>query len=81
MLLLGRNKVPGRIKQGGGPDSAHGPCACQLCLRPKCLEKQFVRALSTLTNEGAASEKLKPSEHMYWAGDSGVRCWVGVQAL
>ena len=26
MLPLGRNKVLGQIKQGGGPDSAHGPC-------------------------------------------------------
>ena len=32
MLLPGRSKVPGRIKQGGGPDSASGPCVCHLCL-------------------------------------------------
>ena len=30
VLLPGRNKVPGRIKQGGGPDSASGPCVCHL---------------------------------------------------
>ena len=30
MLLPGRNKVPGQIKQGGGPDSALGPCVCHL---------------------------------------------------
>ena len=28
MLPLGRNKVPGQMKQGRGPDSAHGPCVC-----------------------------------------------------
>ena len=33
MLLPDRNKVPGRIKQGGGPDLAHGPCVCHLCNR------------------------------------------------
>ena len=31
MLPLGRNKVPGQIKQGGGLDSALGPCVCHLC--------------------------------------------------
>ena len=30
MLPLGRNKVSGPIKQGGGPDSACGPCVCHL---------------------------------------------------
>ena len=30
-LPLGRNKVLGQIKQGGGLDSAHGPCVCHLC--------------------------------------------------
>ena len=29
-LPLGRNKVLGRIKQGGGPDSARGPGVCHL---------------------------------------------------
>ena len=33
MLPLRRNKVPGWIKQGGGPDSAHGPCVCLLWSR------------------------------------------------
>ena len=33
MLPQGKNKVPGCIKQGGGPDSAHGPCVCHLCFR------------------------------------------------
>ena len=32
MLPLGSNKVPGQIKQGGGLDSAHGPCVCHLVL-------------------------------------------------
>ena len=27
---LGRNKVPGQIKQGGSPDSASRPCVCHL---------------------------------------------------
>ena len=30
MLLLGRNKVPDWIKQGGEPDWASGPCVCHL---------------------------------------------------
>ena len=30
VLPPGRNKVPGRIKQGGGLDSASGPCVCHL---------------------------------------------------
>ena len=30
MLPLGKNKVPGRIKQGRGLDSAHGTCVCHL---------------------------------------------------
>ena len=29
-LPLGRNKVPGQVKHGGGPDLAHGPCVCRL---------------------------------------------------
>ena len=33
MLPLGRHKVLGRVKQGEGLDSAHGPCVCHLCLR------------------------------------------------
>ena len=35
MLPLGRNKVPGQIKQGGGPDSAQEPCVCHLSSRLK----------------------------------------------
>ena len=30
-LLPGRNRAPGQIKQGGGPDLARGPCVCHLC--------------------------------------------------
>ena len=30
MLLLGRNKVPGWLKQGGGLYLAGGPCVCHL---------------------------------------------------
>ena len=30
VLAPGRNKVPGQIKQGGGPDSAHVPWVCHL---------------------------------------------------
>ena len=33
MLPLDRNKVLGRIKQGGGLDLAHRPCVCHLCLK------------------------------------------------
>ena len=33
MLLPGKNKVPGGIKQGGGPSSAHGVCVCHLWRR------------------------------------------------
>ena len=29
----GGNKEPGQIKQGGGLDSARGPCVCHLCPR------------------------------------------------
>ena len=29
-LPLGRNKVPGQMKQGRGLDSALGPCVCHL---------------------------------------------------
>ena len=32
-LPPGRNKVPGQIKQGGGLDSARGPCVWHLCVR------------------------------------------------
>ena len=32
-LPLGRNKVLGHIKQGGGPDLARGSCVCHLCSR------------------------------------------------
>ena len=35
MLPLGRNKVPGQIKQRRGQDSAHRPCVCHLC--SKCI--------------------------------------------
>ena len=31
VLLPGRNEVLGWMKQGGGPESAHGPCVCHLC--------------------------------------------------
>ena len=34
MLLPARNKVLGRIKQGGGLDSALGPCVCHLGSKP-----------------------------------------------
>ena len=33
MLPPGRNTVPGQIKQGGEPDSAHWPCVCHLWSR------------------------------------------------
>ena len=33
VLLPGRNKVLGQVKQGGRPDSAHGPSVCYLCSR------------------------------------------------
>ena len=48
-LLLGRNKVLGRIKQGGGPDLAHRPCVCHLCSRTlevRGLFNNFVFVLS-----------------------------------
>ena len=32
VLPPGGDKVPGWIKQGGGPDWAHGPCVCHLCV-------------------------------------------------
>ena len=31
LSLRASNKVPGGMKQGGGPDSARGPCVCHLC--------------------------------------------------
>ena len=37
-LPLGRNKMLGWNKQGGGPDSALRPCVCHLCVRG-CLLK------------------------------------------
>ena len=33
MLSLGRDKVPGWIKQGGGLDLARRPSVCHLCFR------------------------------------------------
>ena len=38
-MLLGRNKGPGQIKQGGGPDSALGPCVYHLCAKGTALRK------------------------------------------
>lgn len=50
-------------------------------LRPKYLEKQVVRPLGQHTDkQEGRKEKPEPSEHsLGWV--SGVRCWVGVQAL
>ena len=42
-LTPGRNKVQGRIKQGGGPDSARGPCVCHLCSK---LSDKFLASIS-----------------------------------
>ena len=41
MLPPGRNKVPGQIKQGGGPDSALGPCVCHLCPRARDIKERI----------------------------------------
>ena len=34
------HKVLGWIKQGAGPDSAHGACVCHLCFRERGREKE-----------------------------------------
>ena len=45
MLLLDRNKVLGRIKQGGGLDSARGPCVCHLSPREQREPEIYVSSL------------------------------------
>ena len=63
MLLPVRNKVRGRIKQGGGPDSARGPCVCHLCPRLShakaakegVLKSQFYIGVTGVLSSGACA--------------------------
>ena len=58
VLPLGRNKVPGRIKHGGGPDSACGPCVCHLRV-VKGVAKVFLEAPASQLPSAQNSQHAK----------------------
>ena len=67
MLLPGRNKVPGQIKQSGGLDSALGPCVCNLFSRAFCSLLELARqnlALNFDMNLGMRKPKVRETQKL-----------------
>ena len=56
MLLLGKNKVPRWVKEGGGLDWAHGPHVCHLCT--KGLQVLLTLSMNSLVGGSVIAYKL-----------------------
>ena len=63
MLLPERNKVLHRIKQGGGPDLAHGPCVCHLCPRGTGCERCGLGHGQAVGQEERMEQRRLPPPH------------------
>ena len=57
-LPLGSNKVLGWIKQGGGPDSARGPCVCHLCCKAS-LDSAWLYVLTNTSDDTDAPKMIE----------------------